>query len=83
MRNKSDFFSIYMSFENMIFTQFKKKTECFRTDVGGELSSAKLKEHLDANGVLHQLTCPYTPQQAGVVERRHRSIVEIDLTLLF
>lgn len=44
-----------MSFENMIYTQFKKKIKHFWTDCGGEFSSTKLKEHLDANGPLWKL----------------------------
>lgn len=62
------------------FGNFMKK---FRSNGGGEFTSTKLKRHLEQCGTLHQFTCPYTPQQAGKVERCHRSIVEIGLTQLF
>lgn len=31
---------------------------------------------------MHRLTCPHTPHQNGTVERKHRQIVEMGLTLL-
>ena len=33
-------------------------------------------------GILHQSTCPHTPQQNGIVERKNRRIVETARTLL-
>jgi hypothetical protein len=33
--------------------------------------------------VIHQISCPYTPEQTGIVERRHRVIRELGMTMLF
>jgi hypothetical protein len=33
--------------------------------------------------VIHQISCPYTPEQKGIVERRHRVIRELSMTMLF
>lgn len=33
--------------------------------------------------MLHQISCPHTPEQNGKAERRHRSIGETGLSLLF
>lgn len=81
--NKSDFFSVYLAFKQMVFTQSNACIKVIHSDGGGEFVSEKLKAHFGKKGILHQLTCPHTPEQAGVVERRHRSIVEIGLTQLF
>lgn len=35
------------------------------------------------HGVIHQTTCPYTPQQNGRVERRHRTLLEMTRALKF
>lgn len=35
------------------------------------------------NGIHHRLSCPYTPQQNGRAERKHRHIVETGLSMLF
>ena len=37
---------------------------------------------LTSNGILHRYSCPYTYEQNGLAERRHRTIVEHGLTLL-
>lgn len=53
-----------------------------RTDGGGEFSSKNLAEFLHLKGILHQRSCPHTLEQNGVVERKHRHLVETALTLL-
>ncbi|XP_049378051.1 uncharacterized protein LOC125842777 [Solanum stenotomum] len=34
-------------------------------------------------GIIHQRTCPYTPQQNRVAERKHRHLLEVTKTLRF
>lgn len=33
--------------------------------------------------IIHQLSCPYTPKQNGIVERCHRTIQELGMTMFF
>lgn len=49
----------------------------------GSFVPTKFKNRLALLDTLRRFICPDTSQQAGVVERRHRSIVEIGLTQLF
>ncbi|KAJ8759578.1 hypothetical protein K2173_007207 [Erythroxylum novogranatense] len=35
------------------------------------------------SGIKHQVSCPYTPEQTGTVERRHRVIRELGLTMMY
>ena len=37
---------------------------------------------LNSHGILHQSTCPRTPQQNGIAERKNRHLVETTHTLL-
>lgn len=37
---------------------------------------------MSENGVIHQSSCPHTPQQNGIAERKHRHIIETTRTLL-
>lgn len=34
-------------------------------------------------GILHQKPCTYSPQQNGVVERKHRHLLQITMSLLY
>lgn len=62
----------------------KEKIKVFQSDGGGgEFSSNAFKTLLELHGIHHQYSCPYTPQQNRVVERKHRHIVETGLSLLF
>lgn len=81
--SKSDFFTAYLHFEKLIERQFSAKLKCFQSDGGGELISHKFQKHLSERGIIHQISCPYTPEQNGLVKRRHRIIVETGLSHLF
>ncbi|CAA0806503.1 Uncharacterized mitochondrial protein AtMg00710 [Striga hermonthica] len=67
----------------MVEVQFDLKVRKIRTDNGGEFVNKEVNDVLKENGILHQRTCPYTPQQNGVVERKHRSILEVARSLVF
>lgn len=52
----------------------------FYFDNGGEFQ--KLKPFFLKTGISHFVTQPHTPEQSGIVERRHCHIRETGLTLL-
>ncbi|GKB14752.1 retrotransposon protein, putative, ty1-copia subclass [Tanacetum coccineum] len=51
--------------------------EEIRSDRGGEYISQEFKDYLKANGIVQQLTPPYTPQHNGVSERRNRTLLDM------
>ncbi|GJT40576.1 retrotransposon protein, putative, ty1-copia subclass [Tanacetum coccineum] len=51
--------------------------KAIRSDRGGEYISQEFKDYLKANGIIQQLTPPYTPQQYGVSERRNRTLLDM------
>ena len=53
-----------------------------RLDGGGKYTSKSFESFLSAHGIHHQISCPYTPQQNGLVERKHRHLIETVITLL-
>ena len=73
----------YLSFEQYVKKQFNKEIKVFHSDGGGEFINSKLSTHFRLTGVIHQVSCPYTPKQTGMVERRHRVIHELGMTMLF
>ena len=48
-----------------------------QSDRGGEYINNEFISHLKGQGVEHQMTAPYTPEQNGVAERYNRTVVEI------
>ena len=65
----------------MIENQFSSKIKIFRSDRGGEFTSNDFKTYLSQHGITYHLSYPYTPQQNGVVERKHRHLIETIVTL--
>ncbi|KAJ9561510.1 hypothetical protein OSB04_006670 [Centaurea solstitialis] len=64
-------------------TQFNTKVKVFQSDGGTEFLNRNVRCLLDNNGTFNRVSCPYTPQQNGRVERKHRHIVETGLAMLF
>lgn len=79
---KSDFFKCYLAFEKMILRQFSARIKVFHSDSGGEFVSEELKKHFVHEDIIHQFSCPCTPQQTDMVERRQRTIAEMRITQL-
>ncbi|CAI5981074.1 unnamed protein product [Closterium sp. NIES-65] len=53
-----------------------------RLDRGGEFLGKIFTDFLVGKGIVHDLTCPYTPQQNGMAEREIRTVVESVRTML-
>ncbi|TFY53550.1 hypothetical protein EVJ58_g9393 [Rhodofomes roseus] len=59
-----------------------KRLAFLRTDGGGEYTSTVFEAYLKAEGIHHEITNPYTPQENGVAERMNRTIVEMARSML-
>ena len=53
-----------------------------RSDNGTEFKNAHFDAFCSDQGLKHQYSSPYTPQQNGVVERKNRTLVEMERTML-
>ena len=42
----------------------------------------KVEEYLEEEGIKHEFSAPYTPQQNGVVERKNRTLIDMARTML-
>ncbi|WVZ08647.1 hypothetical protein V8G54_021993 [Vigna mungo] len=60
--------------------QFKTKVLTIRSDNGTEFIMAEFYKN---TGIVHQTTCVETPQQNGLVERKHQHLLNVTRSLLF
>ena len=79
---KSDVFSTFVEWKTGIENWTGKKIKMLRTDNGTEYLNSKFEEYMKAQGVRHQTTVPYTPQQNGVAERWNRTLLETARSLI-
>ena len=83
MKSKSDVFSIFKDFQLQVETQYEQKIKIFQSDGGGEFVNQQLAQHFANCGIKHIMSCPHTPEQNGLTERRHRHITELGMSMLF
>ena len=82
LKHKSNVLDIFKFFKAIVEKQLDSKIKVLRTDNGGEFTSNSFKHFYSTHGLIHQLSCPHTPKQNGVVERKHRHIVKCAFTML-
>lgn len=80
LRLKSDTLPQFIQFKTMVEMQFNCKIKTVQSDGGGEFRP--FTKYLQELGIIHRFTCPHTHHQNGLVERKHRHIVETSLALL-
>ncbi|KAG8500663.1 hypothetical protein CXB51_002624 [Gossypium anomalum] len=80
LRQKSQALQCFVQFQQLVKTQFGVSIKQFQSDWGGEYRA--FTSLLASQGIIHRITCPHTSEQNGVVERKHRHIVDMGLTLL-
>ena len=64
----------------MVELQLDTKIKMFQSDNAAKYVS--LSKVLQAQGIVHRFSCPHIHQQNGSIERKHRHVVEMGLTLL-
>jgi transposase InsO family protein len=58
------------------------KIKKVRSDNGIEFRNTNIEAFLDEEGIKHEFSVPYTPQQNGVVERKNRTLIEAIIAML-
>lgn len=67
--------------KSFVRTQFNCDIKAICVDNGSEFAS--MRPFFMEHGILYQTTCVYTPQQNGVVERKHHHILNVACALRF
>lgn len=80
LKLKSDSLQTFINFHKLAELQYNFKLKGLQTDNGEEFKA--FLPYLQSCGIQPIFSCPYTHQQNGVVERKHRHITEMGMTLL-
>ncbi|KAJ0546766.1 putative RNA-directed DNA polymerase [Helianthus annuus] len=82
MKTKAEVFEKFKLFEAEAERETGHKVGCLRSDNGGEYLSYEFDNYLKQRRIRRQLTCPNTPQQNGVSERKNRHLGEVTRCLV-
>ncbi|KAL0546105.1 hypothetical protein IC582_016010 [Cucumis melo] len=77
IKTKDEAGSMFLKFNAESENQLGKKIKRLRLDRGGEYSDKTLKDFCESNGIIHEFTAPYSPQQNGIAERKNRTLKEM------
>ncbi|GAA0186208.1 hypothetical protein LIER_33496 [Lithospermum erythrorhizon] len=81
LHSKFEVNKVFRSFFVMIQRQFESTVKIVRSDNGTEFQP--LKDYFDENEIIFRTSCVGTPQQNGLVERKHRHILNVTRALMF
>jgi hypothetical protein len=62
--------------------EFGLRIKKIRSDNGTEFKNSQIKGFLEDEGIKHEFSSPYTPQQNGVVERKNITLLDMARTML-
>jgi transposase InsO family protein len=62
--------------------KFVAKVKRIRSNNGIEFKNTQVEDYLDEEGIKHEFSAPYTPQQNGVAKKKNRTLIEMVRTML-
>ncbi|RDX86442.1 hypothetical protein CR513_32229, partial [Mucuna pruriens] len=74
--------SIRTNHDSRIFSFPNRSIKILRTDDGGEYTSHDFHSYCDKEGIIHEVTAPYTPQHNEKVERKNRTLMNMTQCIL-
>ena len=82
LKEKSEAFEVFKKFKSMVENESGKTIKILRSDRGGEYKLNEFIEFCDLHGIKRQFTARYTPHQNELVERKNRTIMDMDRSML-
>ena len=82
LKSKDETHKYFINFAKQAQRQYEEVIKAIRTDNGSEFKNYTMEDFVQDEGIKHEFSAPYTPQQNGVVERKNRTIIEMARTML-
>ncbi|WVZ96452.1 hypothetical protein U9M48_042090 [Paspalum notatum var. saurae] len=82
LSDKGETQEVLKKFMTRAQNEYEVKIKKVRSDNGKKFKKTGVEEYLDEEGIKHEFSVPYTPQQNGVVERKNRTLIEAARTML-
>ena len=82
MKEKSQSKKAIKDYQNFFEKQTGHKLKKLHSDGGGEFCNKELTEILTAEGIQHNVSPPYTPQNNGLAERANQTIIDMTRCLM-
>lgn len=82
LKHKHEVFEYFRQFKTRIENQSKHQIKALRTNRGGEYIASDFIKFCKEHGIHKQFTTRYMPQQNGVAERKNRTIMEMERSIL-
>jgi transposase InsO family protein len=82
LHDKSVVQETFKKFAKRAQNEFETKIKKVRSDNGTEFKNTNIEDFLEEEGIGHEFSVPYTPQQNGIVERKNRTLIEAARTML-
>ncbi|OMO89770.1 Integrase, catalytic core [Corchorus capsularis] len=73
--NIDEAFDMFLKYKAEVENQLNKKIKRVRSDRGGEY--VLLNNYYEKEGIIHEVTPPYSPESNGVAERKNRTLKEM------
>lgn len=82
LKKKSEVFHYFGIYKALVENLHNGRTKTLRSDNGGEYISPVFLQFCNEHGIARQFTVPYTPEQNGVVVRKHRTLMDATRAML-
>ena len=77
LRTKDEAFDAFKLYKAEVENQQDKRIKILRSDRGGEYFNHAFDTFCEENGIKHERTSPFTPQQNGLAERKNQTLMEM------
>src|SRR5258708_30362510 len=82
LKKKDYVFDAFKEFKTMVERDTNLHIKCIHSNNGGEYTSPTFSDFLKSEGITHQTTTPYSPEQNGQSEHANHMVIEKIQTML-